>query len=849
MRKLIFLVLGLGLSLCMSAQKVIDTPYVSASTAGSYVINKVILNPDNTILECAYSGHPQSWFSIPGGTYLTSDVNDEKLYIRSIVSDSLRVGQRIYPPAQGAMRLVLEFPPLPEGSQRFDYIEGNKGGNWKLLGVSLTDTKMIGGLPYAFRGDWLGCVSHKWVLSVDADVLIYYGKPYKEVQVKEEKGVYFITLPDKKLIARVEDGQLYIGKDQGDMLACEPNTLNAQFAGVAYYPMPEFEMKMDTAYYSGFLTNYSPFFGHTGTVFVDNVLTHNQDQFLIEIDSSGWFEVKVPMYYPHDVYFRLPSASYDAYLVPGEKLTQLINGRVTRSLGKYARYNDERRNLSQLCNSYDYNVVRNKIANMTLEDYKEYCVAAYHKDLNKWRAFCDQWNYNDAMRALGERDAQYIYMSNLWSYDMKKSAYAYQQKKKGNIYSYDKPDSSYYNDLLKLPIDQLEIISTRRFSSFINRLEYADFLVKRKSYSISTDQLCVLLQANGVELSDEEKKVLEAKRAHEESAVMKTYLERSKVYADARIALYSKYKMAIRTFQANNKDRAVKDGFYTTLKPFLQQDTSIHLTEDELECLTQLAACETEAYNAANYAYHNGVLKDYAQFNQKYMPYISTSHTVQRADDRAMNFLAFAGDKGRFLNDVMISRMLCPNSDKLETLLPTTAKYIEENVESQFIKDYIYFSDKEVKKKIALNKQKTGYNVRKVPETKGEKLFAEMIKPFAGKVVYVDFWATWCGPCRSGMRTIKPLKEEMKGRDDIVFLYVTSVSSPEQTYKSMIPDIKGEHYRLSADEWNYITNQFGVTGIPHYLLVDKNGNVVNNNNKIRAGQSDLKNTLLKYMNE
>lgn len=124
-----------------------------------------------------------------------------------------------------------------------------------------------------------------------------------------------------------------------------------------------------------------------------------------------------------------------------------------------------------------------------------------------------------------------------------------------------------------------------------------------------------------------------------------------------------------------------------------------------------------------------------------------------------------------------------------------------------------------------------------------------MLKPFQGKVVYVDFWATWCGPCRNGMQAIKPLKEELKGRDDIVFLYITNHSSPEGLYNNMIPDIKGEHYRVSQDQWNYLSSQFGISGIPHYMLVNKTGEVVINDRSIDPHHGDLKDTLLKYATE
>jgi len=151
---------------------------------------------------------------------------------------------------------------------------------------------------------------------------------------------------------------------------------------------------------------------------------------------------------------------------------------------------------------------------------------------------------------------------------------------------------------------------------------------------------------------------------------------------------------------------------------------------------------------------------------------------------------------------------------------------IQKQISNPFIAGFIEKCNKEALIKIADNKNKQGYKINETPVTEADKLFESIIKKYTGKVVYVDFWATWCGPCRINIERIKPLKQELSGKD-VVFVYLTNQTSPKETWDNMIPDIKGEHYRVSSDEWNYLSSKFNVTGIPHIVLVDKNGKVVN----------------------
>ncbi|MDR1980232.1 MAG: TlpA family protein disulfide reductase [Tannerellaceae bacterium] len=133
----------------------------------------------------------------------------------------------------------------------------------------------------------------------------------------------------------------------------------------------------------------------------------------------------------------------------------------------------------------------------------------------------------------------------------------------------------------------------------------------------------------------------------------------------------------------------------------------------------------------------------------------------------------------------------------------------------------------ELKVKIEANKKKTGYTVHPSDDTNdipNEELFAAVTQAHRGKVVFVDFWATWCGPCLQAMKMSEEAKKEMEEKG-VIFLYLTGETSPMGTWQNMIPDIKGEHYRVTAGQWDYWSKFFGIQGIPFYLILGKQGDI------------------------
>jgi peroxiredoxin len=98
------------------------------------------------------------------------------------------------------------------------------------------------------------------------------------------------------------------------------------------------------------------------------------------------------------------------------------------------------------------------------------------------------------------------------------------------------------------------------------------------------------------------------------------------------------------------------------------------------------------------------------------------------------------------------------------------------------------------------------------------------LESLRGKVVVLDFWATWCGPCVAGLPTMQKVTDAFKDRG--VVFYGIDLLEPAARVQSFV-DKKKWTFSVLLDEKGEVAKQYKVNGIPHSIVIGKDGKILN----------------------
>ena len=126
--------------------------------------------------------------------------------------------------------------------------------------------------------------------------------------------------------------------------------------------------------------------------------------------------------------------------------------------------------------------------------------------------------------------------------------------------------------------------------------------------------------------------------------------------------------------------------------------------------------------------------------------------------------------------------------------------------------------------------------------------FDEVIATHKGKVVYLDIWASWCGPCIIGHKRSKPFKAEYADKD-VVFLYV-SLDESIRAWESAAYrfNLTKDSYLIPDIYSSNLVQTLSVSTIPRYVIYDKSGKLVSKHAP-EPGSGKSRKLLDKYLSE
>ena len=187
------------------------------------------------------------------------------------------------------------------------------------------------------------------------------------------------------------------------------------------------------------------------------------------------------------------------------------------------------------------------------------------------------------------------------------------------------------------------------------------------------------------------------------------------------------------------------------------------------------------------------------------------------------------------LDDIAVGKCLSRSFNRKRPLTEQQMAAAHDSIANDMVRELLFANNEDLKSQLSAADEKMA-EIKKTANTSSSylsiididpKMSAQQILPtitdrYKGKAILIDFWNTWCIPCKAAMTTIRPLKEQLT---DVVYVYIADASSPVDKWGEMIKTISGVHVRLTEEQADALAKIYKFSGIPTYFVVNKEGKI------------------------
>lgn len=176
--------------------------------------------------------------------------------------------------------------------------------------------------------------------------------------------------------------------------------------------------------------------------------------------------------------------------------------------------------------------------------------------------------------------------------------------------------------------------------------------------------------------------------------------------------------------------------------------------------------------------------------------------------------------KAAKIKEIMIARYLFFNHFRTFDITPVVDSVFIQWKEQYPNSEYLNTLENQLKQNQTLAPGTVAPEIMGVtPE--GDSLYLSDLK---GKVVYIDVWATWCGPCIKEFPYAKQLQDEFNNNKKVAFLYV-SVDREVDKWQKYLSQNQLKGFHINSSDGNF-SQRYRIAGIPRYIIVDQMGKIV-----------------------